>query len=150
MRKPCAWGEGPKPFERKRKKRKKIGRRVFSVIPRVSARGSGSEIGMPRVSWVHQISERDPSASQPIVQMIQSIRGVGTHRSKEFDQHQPSKGWNHELAFVRSQSDGSFVWMIHRGQTLVWLQCDDQSFPTVIRLWWSTTRKRWCVLNTVQ
>ena len=33
-----------KPSERKRKKRKKIGRRVFSVFPRVSAWGSGSEL----------------------------------------------------------------------------------------------------------
>ena len=33
-----------KTSERKRKKRKKIGRRVFSVFPRVSAWGSGSEL----------------------------------------------------------------------------------------------------------
>ena len=32
-----------KTFERKRKKRKKIGHRVFSVFPRVSAWGLGSE-----------------------------------------------------------------------------------------------------------
>ena len=36
MRKASAQGEGPKPSERKRKKREKIGRRVFGVYPRVS------------------------------------------------------------------------------------------------------------------
>ena len=36
VRKVCAQGEGPKPSERKRKKRKKIERRVSSVYPRVS------------------------------------------------------------------------------------------------------------------
>ena len=36
VRKASAQGEGPKPSERKRKKREKIGRRVFGVYPRVS------------------------------------------------------------------------------------------------------------------
>ena len=36
VRKVSAQGEGPKPSERKRKKRENIGRRVFGVYPRVS------------------------------------------------------------------------------------------------------------------
>ena len=40
---PFCMSRKSKTFERKRKKRKKIGRRIFSVFPRVSAWGSGSE-----------------------------------------------------------------------------------------------------------